>query len=149
MEHHTEPEAILEVIANLIERLSAREQTRLRRSFSVWVNLVLHALIDQQQPEPNDLVVIKTMLGQRIMQRLNSTCSQYCFFILYSGAGLRDIAFIKKFPVPLTSNVNYSTVVSLFPQLSKTNFHTIKNHAGGPRINLSCIMHLSITRHEY
>ncbi|WP_245619705.1 Rpn family recombination-promoting nuclease/putative transposase [Methylomicrobium agile] len=70
LEHHREPAAILEVISNLIEWLAAPEQTRLRRSFSVWINRVLHAPGEDRPTEPNDLREIKTMLAQRIPQWL-------------------------------------------------------------------------------
>jgi predicted transposase/invertase (TIGR01784 family) len=68
LENHTTPEDILAVISNLIEWLETPEQTRLRRSFSIWINRVLQKPGDQNQlmPNMNDLVEIKTMLAQRI-----------------------------------------------------------------------------------
>lgn len=70
LENHTSPEDVIEVIANLIEWLATPEQTRLRRSFSIWINRVLQAPGDSDQPmhNMNDLVEIKTMLAQRIPQ---------------------------------------------------------------------------------
>jgi predicted transposase/invertase (TIGR01784 family) len=68
LENHTSQEDIIEVIANLIEWLATPEQTRLRRSFSVWINRVLQEPGDsgQSMTNINDLVEIKTMLAQRI-----------------------------------------------------------------------------------
>ncbi|MGH8548816.1 MAG: Rpn family recombination-promoting nuclease/putative transposase [Methylococcales bacterium] len=68
LEHHSDGQALLEVIANLIEWLKAPEQTRVRRSFSIWINRVLKVPASQDQVAPNDLVEIKTMLSQRIPQ---------------------------------------------------------------------------------
>jgi hypothetical protein len=70
LEHHHEPAAILEIISNLIEWLAAPEQPRLRRSFSVWINRVLHVPGENRPTEPNDLREIKTMLAQHIPQWL-------------------------------------------------------------------------------
>lgn len=71
LENSNSDDDILEVITNLIEWLSTPEQTRLRRSFSIWINRVLLRPtneLDQQTPEINDLVEIKTMLAERIPQ---------------------------------------------------------------------------------
>jgi len=68
LENSTTREDIIEVISNLIEWLATPEQTRLRRSFSVWINRVLQEPGDsgQSMTNINDLVEIKTMLAQRI-----------------------------------------------------------------------------------
>ncbi len=67
LEHHTERQALIEVISNLIEWLALPEQTRLRRNFGIWINRVLIGPADREK-EPNDLVEINTMLSQRIPQ---------------------------------------------------------------------------------
>ena len=70
LENSRSDDDIFEVMTNLIEWLSTPEQTRLRRSFSIWINRVLRPSgeLDQQIPEINDLVEIKTMLANRIPQ---------------------------------------------------------------------------------
>ena len=70
LENSRSDEDIFGVINNLIEWLTTPEQTRLRRSFSIWINRVLRPLGEQGQPIPelNDLVEIKTMLADRIPQ---------------------------------------------------------------------------------
>ncbi len=70
LENAARQEDIIEVLANLIEWLSTPEQTRLRRSFNVWLNRVLQMPGELSPPVPklNDLVEIKTMLSQRIPQ---------------------------------------------------------------------------------
>ena len=70
LENSSTDDDIFEVINNLIEWLSTPEQTRLRRSFSIWINRVLQPLgeLEERTPEINDLVEIKTMLADRIPQ---------------------------------------------------------------------------------
>ncbi len=70
LENSRSYEDIIEVISNLIEWLSTPEQTRLRRSFSIWINRVLQPPGQSAQPKSNlnDLVEIKTMIAQRIPQ---------------------------------------------------------------------------------
>lgn len=70
LENSSSREEIINVISNLIEWLSTPEQSRLRRSFSIWINRVLQPLDRQEQktPEINDLIEIKTMLAERIPQ---------------------------------------------------------------------------------
>ncbi len=70
LENSRSYEDIIEVISNLIEWLSTPEQTRLRRSFSIWINRVLQPPGQSAQPisNLNDLVEIKTMIAQRIPQ---------------------------------------------------------------------------------
>ncbi|MGH8476794.1 MAG: hypothetical protein ACRER2_13670 [Methylococcales bacterium] len=46
LEHHTERQAVIEVISNPIEWLASPEQTRLRRNFSIWINRVLSGAAD-------------------------------------------------------------------------------------------------------
>jgi len=62
-------EDIIAVISNLIEWLTAPEQTRLRRSFTVWIKRVLLPAGNHEQPDNiNDLAEIKTMLAQRVSE---------------------------------------------------------------------------------
>ena len=70
LENSSSSDDIIEVIANLIEWLSTPEQTRLRRSFSIWINRVLQpsGKLGHPMPEMNDLVEIKTMLADRLTQ---------------------------------------------------------------------------------
>jgi predicted transposase/invertase (TIGR01784 family) len=70
LENSTSREDIIEVISNLIEWLSTPEQTRLRRSFTIWIKRVLLPAESLEQPIPNinDLAEIKTMLAQRVSE---------------------------------------------------------------------------------
>jgi len=70
LENSTSHEDIVQVISNLIEWLEMPGQTRLRRSFSIWINRVLQppGQTTRQTSNLNDLVEIKTMLAQRIPQ---------------------------------------------------------------------------------
>lgn len=68
LEQHTQPDAILDVISNLVEWLAAPEQERIRRSFSVWISQVLKPPIDELPSDLTNLAEIQTMLSQRIAQ---------------------------------------------------------------------------------
>jgi predicted transposase/invertase (TIGR01784 family) len=70
LENSTSREDIIEVISNLIEWLSTPEQTRLRRSFTIWIKRVLLPAegLEQSIPNINDLAEIKTMLAQRVSE---------------------------------------------------------------------------------
>jgi hypothetical protein len=70
LENSTTREDIIEVISNLIEWLATPEQTRLRRSFTVWINRVLLPAqsLEQSIPHLNDLAEIRTMLAQRVSE---------------------------------------------------------------------------------
>jgi len=69
-ENSTSHEEVIQVISNLIEWLVTPDQTRIRRSVSIWINRVLQppGQTTQQPSNLNDLVEIKTMLAQRIPQ---------------------------------------------------------------------------------
>jgi len=73
LENSTTREDIIEVISNLIEWLATPEQTRLRRSFTIWIKRVLLPAESLEQPMPhiNDLAEIKTMLAQRVSEWTN------------------------------------------------------------------------------
>ena len=70
LENSTSREDIIDVIGNLIEWLSTPEQSRLRRSFTIWIKRVLLPTDDLEQaiPNINDLAEIKTMLAQRVSE---------------------------------------------------------------------------------
>jgi hypothetical protein len=53
LENSTSPEDIMGVVSKLIEWLTAPEHTRLRRSFSIWINRFLRPSIqlDETMPE--------------------------------------------------------------------------------------------------
>ena len=70
LENSGSREDVIEVVSNLIEWLSSPEQTRLRRSFSIWINRVLLPAkrLEQTETNINDLVEIKTMLAQRVAE---------------------------------------------------------------------------------
>jgi hypothetical protein len=70
LENSTTREDIIDVINNLIEWLTTPEQTRLRRSFTIWIKRVLLPAenFEQSIPHINDLAEIKTMLAQRVSE---------------------------------------------------------------------------------
>jgi predicted transposase/invertase (TIGR01784 family) len=70
LENSTTREDIIDVINNLIEWLATPEQTRLRRSFTIWIKRVLLPAenFEQSIPHINDLAEIKTMLAQRVSE---------------------------------------------------------------------------------
>ena len=65
LENSSTREDVIEVVGNLIDWLSTPEQSQLKRSFSIWINRVLRPE-EEQTPEINDLLEIKTMLADRI-----------------------------------------------------------------------------------
>jgi len=74
LENSTTREDIIDVIGNLVEWLATPEQTRLRRSFTVWINrVVLRPAngLEQSIPPINDLEEIRTMLAQRVSEWTN------------------------------------------------------------------------------
>ena len=70
LENSTTRKDIIEVINNLIEWLATPEQSRLRRSFTIWINRVLlPAHSNSEFPQKiNNLIEIKTMLAQRVSE---------------------------------------------------------------------------------
>ena len=70
LENARSPDEIVEVISHLMDWLQGPEQTRIRRSFTIWIKRVLLAA----DPDPasaeslNDLTEIKTMLRQRVSE---------------------------------------------------------------------------------
>ncbi|MEE9346204.1 MAG: Rpn family recombination-promoting nuclease/putative transposase [Methylococcales bacterium] len=70
LENATSLTDVSDIIATLLKWLTTPEQTRLRRSFSIWINRVLLSSsdLDSSTPKFNDLVEIKSMLADRIPQ---------------------------------------------------------------------------------
>ena len=70
LENSTSREDIIDVISNLIEWLATPEQSRLRRSFTIWIKRVLLPAdgLEQSIPHINDLAEIRTMLAQRVSE---------------------------------------------------------------------------------
>ncbi len=69
LEKSRTPQDMIEAIAALVNWLQAPKQASIRRSFAVWIRRVLlpSRLPDTQLPEVGDLLEIKTMLAETVM----------------------------------------------------------------------------------